>query len=58
MTDDLERARSKRATREGGVHPEGLPLISSCRHRARWFPTIYPRDRQIQCNHSHLKVVR
>jgi hypothetical protein len=58
MTDDLDRAPIKRAMREAGVHPEGLPLIYSCRHCDRWFPTIYPRDRHVRFNHSHLNVVR
>ncbi len=58
MSDDLDRARIKRATPEGDVRPRGLPLSSSCRHCDGSFPTIYPRERQIQFNHSHLKVVR
>lgn len=57
MSDDLDRAPSKRAMGGAGVPPERLPRIYSCRHCDSWLPTSYPRDRQLRFNHSHLNVV-
>jgi hypothetical protein len=58
MSDDLDRAPSKRAMGEAGVRRERPARIDSCRHRDSCFPTIEPRDRQLRFNHSHLNVVR
>jgi hypothetical protein len=58
MSDDLDRARIKRAMGEAGVHRERPPRIDSCWHRDSCFPTIDPRDRQLRFKQAHLNLVR